>query len=120
MSDKSPKVVRAVVADATAAATTFASSADPAVCAASSRARARTRRGHEAVRSESARSRATSSRPSAAQGTGIGSGQIGASTRTAGVGDFKHFKGVHPSGFWMDSEPVQNARGGKTVLGRIK
>ena len=49
--------------------------------------------------------------------TGIG--EIGASALTAGVGDFKQFKGGHQLSAWMGLVPGQNSSGGKTVLGRI-
>ena len=48
-----------------------------------------------------------------------GIGQIGASALTAGVGDFKQFKGGHQLSAWMGLVPGQNSSGGKTVLGRI-
>ena len=53
----------------------------------------------------------------AAQVTGIG--EITASAMTAGVGDFKQFKGGHQLSAWMGLVPGQNSSGGKTVLGRI-
>jgi len=53
----------------------------------------------------------------AARITGIG--EIGASALTAGVGDFKQFKGAHQLSAWMGLVPGQNSSGGKTVLGRI-
>jgi transposase len=48
-----------------------------------------------------------------------GIGEIGASALTAGVGDFKQFKGGHHLSAWMGLVPGQNSSGGKTVLGRI-
>jgi transposase len=53
----------------------------------------------------------------AAEITGIG--QLGASALTAGVGDFKQFKGAHQLGAWLGLVPSQNSSGGKTSLGRI-
>jgi len=53
----------------------------------------------------------------AAKITGIG--QLGASALTAGVGDFKQFKGAHQLGAWLGLVPSQNSSGGKTSLGRI-
>ena len=48
-----------------------------------------------------------------------GIGQLGASALTAGVGDFKQFKGGHQFSAWLGIVPRQNSSGGKTVLGRI-
>jgi transposase len=53
----------------------------------------------------------------AAKITGIG--QLGASALTAGVGDFKQFKGAHQLSAWLGLVPSQNSSGGKTSLGRI-
>lgn len=53
----------------------------------------------------------------AAKITGIG--QLGASALTAGVGDFRQFKGAHQFGAWLGLVPSQNSSGGKTSLGRI-
>ena len=53
----------------------------------------------------------------AAKVTGIG--QIGASALTAGVGDFKQFKSGHQFGAWLGIVPSQNSSGGKASLGRI-
>ena len=53
----------------------------------------------------------------AAKITGIG--ELGASALTAGVGDFHQFKGGHQLGAWMGLVPSQNSSGGKTSLGRI-
>jgi len=49
--------------------------------------------------------------------TGIG--ELGASALTAGVGDFKQFKGGHQFGAWLGLVPSQNSSGGKVSLGRI-
>jgi transposase len=56
-------------------------------------------------------------RSSTAKITGIG--ELGASALTAGVGDFKQFKGAHQFGAWLGLVPSQNSSGGKTSLGRI-
>ena len=48
-----------------------------------------------------------------------GIGEIGASALTAGVGDFKQFKSGHQFGAWLGIVPSQNSSGGKTSLGRI-
>ena len=48
-----------------------------------------------------------------------GIGEIGASALTAGVGDFKQFKSGHQFGAWLGVVPSQNSSGGKTNLGRI-
>ena len=53
----------------------------------------------------------------AAKVTGIG--EIGASALTAGVGDFKQFKSGHQFGAWLGIVPSQNSSGGKASLGRI-
>ena len=53
----------------------------------------------------------------AAKITGIG--ELGASGLTAGVGDFHQFKGGHQLGAWLGLVPKQNSSGGKTSLGRI-
>ena len=53
----------------------------------------------------------------AAKITGIG--EIGASAFIAGVGDFKQFKGGHQFGAWLGIVPSQNSSGGKASLGRI-
>ena len=42
-----------------------------------------------------------------------------ASALTAGVGDFKQFKGGHQLGAWLGLVPSQNSSGGKARLGRI-
>ncbi len=48
-----------------------------------------------------------------------GIGEIGASAQTAGVGDFRQFRGGHQLSAWMGLVPGQNSSGGKTVLGQI-
>ena len=48
-----------------------------------------------------------------------GIGEIGASALTAGVGDFKQFNSGHQFGAWLGVVPSQNSSGGKTSLGRI-
>lgn len=53
----------------------------------------------------------------AAKITGIG--ELGASALTAGVSDFKQFKSGAQFGAWMGIVPRQNSSGGKTSLGRI-
>ena len=53
----------------------------------------------------------------AAKITGIG--EIGASALVAGVGEFKQFKGGHQLSAWLGLVPSQNSSGGKTSLGRI-
>ena len=53
----------------------------------------------------------------AAKITGIG--EIGASALIAGVGDVKQFKGGHQFGAWLGLVPSQNSSGGKASLGRI-
>ena len=53
----------------------------------------------------------------AAKITGIG--ELGASALTAGVGDFRQFKGAHQFGAWLGLVPSQNSSGGKASLGRI-
>jgi transposase len=49
----------------------------------------------------------------------IGIGELGASALTAGVGDFHQFKGGHQLGAWLGLVPKQDSSGGKTRLGRI-
>ena len=49
----------------------------------------------------------------------IGIGELGASALTAGVGDFKQFKGGHQLGAWLGIVPSQNSSGGTARLGRI-
>ena len=53
----------------------------------------------------------------AASVTGIG--PLGASALVAGVGDFKQFKSGAQFGAWLGIVPRQNSSGGKTSLGRI-
>jgi transposase len=53
----------------------------------------------------------------AAKITGIG--ELTASAMTAGVGDFKQFKAAHQFGAWLGVVPSQDSSGGKTRLGRI-
>ena len=53
----------------------------------------------------------------AAKVTGIG--ELGASALTAGVGDFKQFKSGDQFGAWLGIVPRQNSTGGKASLGRI-
>ena len=49
----------------------------------------------------------------------IGIGELGASALTASVGDFKQFKSGHQFGAWLGVVPSQNSSGGKVSLGRI-
>jgi transposase len=49
----------------------------------------------------------------------FGIGELGASALTAGVGDFKQFKSGHQFGAWLGLAPKQDSSGGKTRLGRI-
>jgi transposase len=49
----------------------------------------------------------------------IGIGELGASALTAGVGDFKQFTSGHQFGAWLGLVPRQDSSGGKTRLGRI-
>jgi len=49
----------------------------------------------------------------------IGIGELGASAFTAGVGEFKQFKSGHQLSAWLGIVPRQNSSGGKTSLGRI-
>jgi transposase len=49
----------------------------------------------------------------------IGIGELGASAVTASVGDFKHFRSAHQFGAWLGLVPRQNSTGGKASLGRI-
>ena len=49
----------------------------------------------------------------------FGIGELGASALTAGVGDFKQFKSGHQFGAWLGLVPKQDSSGGKTRLGRI-
>ena len=53
----------------------------------------------------------------AARITGIG--EVTASAVTAGVGDFRQFKGGAQFGAWLGLVPSQNSSGGKVSLGRI-
>ena len=53
----------------------------------------------------------------AAKITGIG--EISASALVAGVGEFKQFKSGHQFGAWLGIVPSQNSSGGKASLGRI-
>ena len=61
--------------------------------------------------------RASEQAKRAAKITGIG--EIGASALTASVGDFKQFKGGDQFSAWLGLVPRQNSSGGKAVLGRI-
>ena len=49
----------------------------------------------------------------------IGIGELGASALTAGVGDFRQFKSGHQFGAWLGMVPRQDSSGGKIRLGRI-
>jgi transposase len=49
--------------------------------------------------------------------TGIG--ELGASALAAGVGDFTQFRSGHQFSAWLGLVPSQNSSGGKTSLGRI-
>jgi transposase len=49
----------------------------------------------------------------------IGIGELGASALVAGVGEFKQFKSGEQFGAWLGIVPRQNSSGGKTSLGRI-
>ena len=49
----------------------------------------------------------------------VGIGELGASALTAGVGDFKQFKGGHQLGAWLGLVPSQNSSGDTARLGRI-
>jgi len=49
----------------------------------------------------------------------IGIGELGASALVASIGDFKQFKSGHQLGSWLGIVPSQNSSGGKTSLGRI-
>ena len=49
----------------------------------------------------------------------IGIGELGASALTAGVGDFTQFKSGHQFGAWLGVVPRQASSGGKIRLGRI-
>jgi transposase len=49
----------------------------------------------------------------------IGIGELGASALTAGVGDFTQFKSGHQFGAWLGLVPRQASSGGKIRLGRI-
>lgn len=53
----------------------------------------------------------------AAKVTGIG--EVGASALTAGVADFTQFSSAHQFGAWLGLVPRQNSSGGKASLGRI-
>ena len=49
----------------------------------------------------------------------IGIGELGASALTAGIGDFRQFKGGHQLGAWLGIVPSHNSSGGTARLGRI-
>ncbi len=53
----------------------------------------------------------------AAKVTGIG--ELGASAVVAGVGEFRQFRSAHQFGAWLGLVPSQNSSGGKASLGRI-
>jgi transposase len=61
--------------------------------------------------------RTSSAAKRAAKITGIG--ELGASAYTASVGDFTQFKGGHQFSAWLGLVPSQNSSGGKASLGRI-
>ena len=61
--------------------------------------------------------RSTPEAKRAAKITGIG--ELTASAMVAGVGDFKQFKAAHQFGAWLGVVPSQNSSGGKSNLGRI-
>lgn len=115
---KSPKVLRAVLADVVEDAS------NELTCV----ARMTVQRAHEHWRALDeqmrwcdqqigAHVRSSPAAKRAAKVTGIG--EIGASALTAGVGDFKQFKSGQQFGAWLGIVPSQNSSGGKASLGRI-
>jgi len=115
---KSPKVLRAVLADVIEDASNELSTTARRVL---QRALEHWRALDEHLRwcdsQVGAHVRASPEAKRAAKVTGIGA--LGASALVAGVGDFKQFKSGHQFGAWLGLVPSQNSSGGKTVLGRI-
>jgi transposase len=115
---KSPKVLRAVLADVIEDASNELSATARLVVQRAfehwreldEHLRWCDRQVHLHVRSSPAAKRAA---------TVIGIGELGASALTAGVGDFKQFRAGHQLGAWLGIVPRQNSSGGKISLGRI-
>ena len=115
---KSPKVLRAVLADVLEdAGNTMTGLARLVVQRAFDHWRALDEHMTWCDRQIGAHVRGSEDAKRAAKITGIG--EIGASALVAGVGDFKQFKGGHQLGAWLGLVPSQNSSGGKASLGRI-
>ena len=115
---KSPKVLRAVLADVIEdASNELTSVARLTVQHAFEHWRALDEQMRWCDQQIGAHVRSSPAAKRAAKVTGIG--QIGASALTAGVGDFKQFKSGHQFGAWLGIVPSQNSSGGKASLGRI-
>ena len=115
---KSPKVLRAVLADVIEDASNELTAV----------ARLAVQQAYEHWRSLDERMRwcdqqigqHVRSSPAAQRAAKInGIGEIGASALTAGVGEFKQFNSGHQFGAWLGLVPSQNSSGGKASLGRI-
>ena len=115
---KSPKVLRAVLADVIEdASNELTGLARMSVQQAYEHWRELDDRMRWCDRQIGAHVRSSPQAQRAAKITGIG--EIGASALTAGVADFKQFKSGHQFGAWLGIVPSQNSSGGKASLGRI-
>ena len=115
---KSPKVLRAVLADVIEdASNELTGLARTAVQQAYEHWRGLDERMRWCDQQIGAHVRSSPAAKRAAKVNGIG--EIGASALTAGVADFKQFKSGHQFGAWLGIVPSQNSSGGKASLGRI-
>ena len=115
---KSPKVLRAVLADVIEDASNgLTGLARMTVQQAYEHWRGLDERMRWCDRQIGAHVRSSPAAQRAAKVNGIG--ELGASALTAGVADFKQFKSGHQFGAWLGIVPSQNSSGGKASLGRI-
>ncbi len=115
---KSPKVVRAVLADVIEdASNELTGLARMAVQQAYEHWRGLDERMRWCDQQIGAHVRSSEAAKRAAKISGIG--QIGASALSASVAEFKQFKSGHQFGAWLGLVPSQNSSGGKASLGRI-
>jgi transposase len=115
---KSPKVLRAVLADVLEdGANELNGTARMALQAAFGHWRELDEHLHWCDRQIGLHVRNNAAARRAARITGIGA--IGASALTAAVGDFKQFRSGAQFSAWLGLVPRQNSSGGKTSLGRI-
>ena len=114
---KSPKVLRAVLADVIEdASNELTGLARTAVQQAYEHWRGLDERMRWCDQQIGVHVRSSDAAKRAAKITGIG--EIGASALTASVADFKQFKSGHQFGAWLGVVPSQHSSGGKASLGR--